>query len=177
NELEMWKAFPFDDESLAIEYNGFMTTYFHDVYGGKEDLFYKQCVFVRNVTGKPVATCFSWKAYKRITTIHWLKVKKEYENQGIGRALLSKILLDLGQEDYPVYLHTHPGSFRAIGLYSDFGFVFITNDNVGHRENGLYSSLPYLKQHMSEAYYNKISFTQAPPEFIKVVSSSDIHEF
>jgi hypothetical protein len=31
--------------------------------------------------------------------------------------------------EYPVYLHIQPSSFRAIKLYSDFGFSLLSGDN------------------------------------------------
>lgn len=38
NELEKWKEMPFDDAKSAEEYKDFMTKYFDDVYGNKENL-------------------------------------------------------------------------------------------------------------------------------------------
>ena len=46
DELDIWKEMPFDDMKSAKEYNGFMTEYFNDVYGSKEDLFFQKCLFV-----------------------------------------------------------------------------------------------------------------------------------
>ena len=51
----------------------------------------------------------------------------EYEGKGIGRALLSYVMQSLPQNEYPVFLHTHPASFRAIKLYSDMGFKLLTD--------------------------------------------------
>ena len=92
NELDIWKAMPFDDAKSAQEYNGFMTKYFNDVYGEKEDLFFRNCLFACDKNDAPIGTCFAWKAYDKITTIHWFKVLKNYEGLGIGRALLSIVM-------------------------------------------------------------------------------------
>ena len=46
DELDIWKEMPFDDMKSAKEYNGFMTEYFNDVYGSKEDLLFQKCLFV-----------------------------------------------------------------------------------------------------------------------------------
>lgn len=83
---------PFDDMKSAKEYNGFMTEYFNDVYGSKEDLFFQKCLFVCDKNDTPIGTCFAWKAYEKISTIHWFKVRKNYEGSGIGRALLSIVM-------------------------------------------------------------------------------------
>ena len=45
DELDIWKKMP-DDVKSAKEYNGFMTEYFNDVYGSKEDLFSSVYLFV-----------------------------------------------------------------------------------------------------------------------------------
>lgn len=177
-ELAIWKAFPFDDNESAKEYEKYMTNYFNRVYASKEDLFFKQCKFVvEKNTDKPVATCFAWKAYNSITTIHWFKTLKEYENKGIGRGLLSIIMEELTQEDYPVYLHTQPESYRAIKLYTDFGFCLLDNKQVGTRTNDLITALPYLKEKMPLNVYANIKIATASEEFLQVVGSSEIEEF
>jgi GNAT superfamily N-acetyltransferase len=94
-----------------------MTAFFDGVYAKKGDLFYETCLFVCDANDRPIATCFAWKAYDRITTIHWLKVAKEYEGIGSGRALLSIVMQGLSEDEYPVFPHTQPGSFRAIGFW------------------------------------------------------------
>jgi GNAT superfamily N-acetyltransferase len=100
NELGVWKAMHFDDPETAKKYSGFMSEYFNAVYGGKEGLFYKKCLFACNTEDKPVGTCFVWKSYDKINTIQWFKVVKEYEGIGIGRALLSEVMRELTDDDY-----------------------------------------------------------------------------
>lgn len=82
DELEIWKTFPFDEAKAAMDYREYMDTYFHQVYEQRESEFYSQCLFVRDTTGNPVATGFIWRAYGCISTLHWLKVKREYEDRG-----------------------------------------------------------------------------------------------
>ena len=65
-----------------------------------------------------MGTCFLWKAYGKITTLHWLKVLPQLEGLGLGRGLLSQVLAQAGPEDFPIYLHTHPSCFRAVHLLS-----------------------------------------------------------
>jgi GNAT superfamily N-acetyltransferase len=80
---------PFDDADLAKEYDEFMSDYFTTTYGGKAELFFTKTLVVCNQQDRPIATCLIWKAYNELNTIQWFKVLKEYEGQGIGRALLS----------------------------------------------------------------------------------------
>ena len=177
NELEIWKAIHFDDPEQAKEYSGFMDQYFTDVYGKKEELFFRKCLFVCDVDDIPIATCFAWKAYDKITTLHWFKVVKRHEGKGIGRALLSIVMKELKEEDYPVFLHTQPGSYRAIKLYSDFGFSLLTDDEIGFRKNHFKQCLPILKTYMLHDAFGKLTTAKAPQFFLEAVKSSTINQF
>lgn len=176
-EFHIWKAMPFDDPVTAQAYEGFMEEFFHTTYGGKEDVFYANTLFVCDTQDKPLATCLLWKAYDTFNTIHWFKVLKSYEGQGIGRALLSKIMEELTEEDYPVYLHTQPGSYRAIKLYSDFGFRLLAGDRFGSRTNDLQECLPILKKLMPKKDFQNLTITQAPDCFREYLNSVDTIQF
>lgn len=176
-ELDIWKAMPFDEVGFTEEYDQFMTDFFEATYGGKEDLFFAKTLFVCNKKDEPIATCLLWKVYDEFNTIHWFKVLKEYEGKGIGRALLSIIMKDLSKEDYPVYLHTQPGSFRAIKLYSDFGFSLLSGDKFGNRQNDLDECLPILKKFMPEKDFQNLKITEAPKEFEKALRNQTTNQF
>jgi ribosomal protein S18 acetylase RimI-like enzyme len=177
DELGIWKTMPFDDADLAKEYEGFMSDYFTTTYGGKEELFFAKTLFVCEKQGKPIATCLSWKAYNEFNTIQWFKVLKGYEGQGIGRALLSIIMQELGMRDYPVYLHTQPSSFRAIKLYSDFGFSLLSGDKLGIRNNDLDECLPILEEFMPKEYFHELRIIAAPKEFEDIVNKYNTNQF
>jgi GNAT superfamily N-acetyltransferase len=177
DELGIWKAMPFDTPELAKEYDGFMTDFFRTTYGGKEEMFFAKTLFVCDAQDKPVATCLLWKAYDEFNTIHWFKVLKEYEGQGIGRALLSIIMRNLERSDYPVYLHTQPGSFRAIKLYSDFGFSLLSGEKFGSRKNDLDECLSILKEFMPEKYFQNLKITKALKEFEKALNKYETVQF
>jgi ribosomal protein S18 acetylase RimI-like enzyme len=176
-ELEIWKRIPFDDEKTANEYYNFMTDYFNNNYSQNEKEFFKKCKVVVDKNDKIVATCFVWKVYDKINTIHWLKVVKNYEGLGIGKALLTIVMKDLNEKDYPVFLHTQPGSFRAIKLYTDFGFCLLTNEYIGNRQNHLKESLPYLKENMIKNYFENLKFKEAPKYFLDIVKISTLERF
>ena len=177
DELDIWKAMPFDDSETAEQYHGYMTEFFNNVYGDKEDLFYDKCVFVCDENDRPVGTCFVWKAYDAVMTVHWWKVLKDYENRGIGRALLSYVMSEVSDGGFPVYLHTQPESYRAIKLYSDFGFSFLTDEIIGDRKNDLHESIPFLKEMIPEEYFKFFTYATAPESFIEAVKSSSINQF
>jgi ribosomal protein S18 acetylase RimI-like enzyme len=176
-ELELWKAFPFDSETIPAEYEDFMNQIINDSYRGKMDTFFKNTLFVCNQEGKPVATCSYWKAYGKINTIHWLKTLKAYEGKGIGRALLSAIMRRFDNEDYPIYLHTQPGSFRAIKLYSDFGFQLLRGGRLGTRMSELEKCLPILKEFMPKKDFDGLGIIDTPDDLIKLLENETTIQF
>lgn len=170
DELDIWKRLCVEKD----EYIDFMTDYFEKVYRKDEDEFFKRCTFVCTPEGIPVGTCYIWRSYGKVNTIGFLRVLPEYEGKGIGRALLTHILKDA---DCPIYLHTHPIAYRAIKMYSDFGFQFLTNHYIGHRQNHFYASLDTLREVMPEKIFNKLKTTLADDYFLNTVLSSTIDEF
>jgi ribosomal protein S18 acetylase RimI-like enzyme len=177
DELTTWKAFPFDNPAEVVEYEPFMTDYFQTTYGAQEDLFFSKTLFVCDTQNRPVATCLLWKAYGAFNTIQWFKVLKTHEGKGIGRALLSFILRDLNGADYPVYLHTQPSSFRAIKLYTDFGFALLEGDKFGNRQNDLSECLPILRQFMPLKDFNNLKFAQPSPDFLSILDGQNSVQF
>ena len=162
NELALWKAFPFDSETVPTEYEGFMNQIITDSYSDKMDTFFQNTIFVCNKDDKPVATCSHWKAYGKFHSIHWLKTLKDYEGKGLGRAVLSKVMREFSPKDYPIYIHTQPGSFRAIKLYSDFGFSLLNGRKLGTRVNELEKSLPILKKFMPKKDFENLKSKDTP---------------
>lgn len=177
DEYETWKKFPFDNPAEADAYDGFMTDFFQSTYGGQEDLFFANTLFVCDHTDKPVATCLLWKAYGLFNTIHWLKVLKEVEGQGIGRALLSVLLQELPETAFPIYLHTQPGSYRAIKLYTDFGFKILTDPVIGTRTNDWEACLPILQHYLPKKAYARLKTCSAPTSFIEQLANFKTIEF
>ena len=91
--------------------------------------------------------------------------------------MLSVILGSLSKEDFPIYLHTQPGSYRAIKLYSDFGFKFITDEQVGTRHNDLDTVLPELQKLMTKEAFEQLQFVSAPVDFLNHLSHYPHDEF
>lgn len=177
DQLALWMGIHFDNPQDKERYRGFMEDFFQKVYAPAGDLFFHRCQFLCSPDGQPVGTCFIWNAYDRFPTVHWFKVVKEQEGQGLGRALLSHVMEQLSPMDYPVFLHTQPGSFRAIKLYSDFGFSLLTDPKIGQRENQLDQSLLYLREKMPSEVFASLKFSCAPPEFLAAAKESSINEF
>ena len=177
NELDIWAEFPFDTEEDKKKNINYMYKYFENVYSKNVDEFYKRCLFVCDENDKPVCTCFIWRAYDKVNTIHWFKTLKQYEGKGLGRALLSYIMKDLKENDFPVFLHTQPGSYRAIGLYSSFGFKVITDEKIGNRTNDYKKALDYLKKKMTKETFENLQFVKAPKILDSCAKKFKINEF
>lgn len=177
NELNLWMAFPFNTPELAAQYRGMMESVYHTVYEPQKQEFFRRCLFVRNSEGRPVATGFVWHSYGKINTLQWIKTLPEYEGLGIGRALLSRLLLDLPNDAYPVYLHTHPESCRALKLYTDFGFDLITDPVIGFRSNDLEQCRAYLQANMLPEAYRNLRYTTADAALLNAAASTEAEDF
>lgn len=177
DELELWKAFPFDSEEVPVEYEDFMNQIIRDSYSDRMDEFFKNTIFVCNKEDKPIATCSHWKAYGKIHSIHWLKTIKAYEGQGMGRAILSEIMRRFTKSDYPIYLHTQPGSFRAVKLYSDFGFKLLRGGKLGTRVNELEKSLPILREFIPKESFQTLEIVDTPDSLIKLLEHESTIQF
>lgn len=177
DELDLWMAMPFDSEGEWERNREDMLIFFDSVYAPKGELFFNTCLFVCDGDDRPVATGFLWKAYEEFTTLHWLKVIKSHEGRGIGRALLSLILGRLENSGFPVFLHTQPSSYRAIKLYTDFGFAMLTNPVIGTRENDIAICMPELEKHMTGKAFQNLATASAPERFLRIIAGEKSPEF
>lgn len=176
-DLAFWKGMHFDDAASAAENRPYMDAYFERVYAPHGNAFYERCLLAREPKGGIVGSCFAWPAYGRVSTIHWFKVLKGYEGRGIGRGLLSAVMQGIRHEGYPVCLHTQPESYRAIKLYSDFGFCLMSDACIGRRQNDLEAGLAYLQKHMPGEAFKGLCFAPAPRELLAAAAAAEQDEF
>jgi len=169
DELDIWKEIWADGK-----YMDFVNWYYNEVYAPHGDEFFCCVRFAVDENDKPVATSGIWRSYGKINTVLLFHVLPEYEGLGIGRGLFTEVLKSA---EFPVYAHTHPIASRAIGLYSDFGFKLITDPVVGHRENNLQESLPYLKETLPERVYANLQTTTANPALLEAALLRELSEF
>ena len=175
-ELEIWKSLPFDN-NYKETYKEIMDNYYDNIYRLKENIFYNNCKVVCNDKNEIIGSCFLWKFYDIINTLHWLKIKNEYENLGIGKGLISKLVENLNNDDFPIFLHTQPESFRAIKLYSDFGFKIAKNNKIGKRLTNINECLPKLKENIPEEYFKNIEYGYIPNKYLKIIEENNINDF
>jgi ribosomal protein S18 acetylase RimI-like enzyme len=176
-ELDLWMAMQFDTTDDAAQYRGFMQSFFDRVYAPRAHLFFERCLFACDAHDRPVATGFTWTITAGITTFHWLKVERTSEGNGLGRAILSHAMQRLDAPEYPVLLHTHPTSQRAIKLYSDVGFQLLRDPRIGSRHNDLESCLPMLRETMPPRAFGSLVLTDAPRDLLDRLHSEIEPEF
>ena len=105
---------------------------FKDTFLDVTDDVYKKCFFIQNKDGKNIATASIWNGNhfgKTLQRIHWVAVSKEYQGLGLAKSLVSAALdvfNELGFKDY-VYLTSQVSSYKALNIYSKFGFVPYTD--------------------------------------------------
>lgn len=177
SELALWLEMPFDDADTATRHRPFMLEFFDRVYAPLKPEFFRRCKFICDSNDTPVGTGFTWRVYGSVDTVHWIKVRKHHEGKGLGRALLSEILREQSEYELPLFLHTQPTSYRAIKLYSDFGFVLLTNPVIGTRTNHLSDCMPYLEEQMTPSAFRSLRTESAPAEFLERFTSESHPEF
>jgi len=103
----------------------------------------RRCLFIENEKGEKVATSTAWWNYtnnRRDPWLHWVAVNPQYQNIGLGKAIVSKalrLMLDIeGDRDF--YLHTQTWSHRAIKIYEKLGYVITSEKNLYNYSNENY---------------------------------------
>lgn len=112
-------------------------SYFMRKFGHNTTELQKRCIFFKDINKREyIGTCMAWvekKGNKVIPVLHWLAVVDKYSGRGYARMLITQEMLLFEQyaPNRSIYLHTQPGSYRAIKLYSDFGFCMSKNEVYG----------------------------------------------
>ena len=176
-EVPLWIKYPFDGKELTPDQRQFMSAYIAKTYDNNLEKLCQNTWVVNNQQHEILATCTRWKAYGVIQSIQWLKTKKEYEGQGIGRALLTKVLRSFTSDDFPVFLHTQSGSYKAIKLYSDFGFSIITDELAGPVPNQWEDALSVLKPCMKKEAFNRLHYTSCPKMLKELLADQSFLQF
>ena len=168
-ELIIWKTI-----WAQGKYMDFVNHYYNKVYAPHADEFFRRCTFAVDENDKPVATSGIWRSYGKINTVLGFFVLPEYEGRGIGRGLFSEVMKNV---ECPVYLHTHPIAGKAIQLYADFGFKFITDPVIGYRTNNLQESLSYLQEMRLKRGAANLQTVKANPALLEAALLREFAEF
>ena len=107
--------------------NGVPDDLFHREFGHDQQAIPQRCFIIVNETGDGVGTISAWydpdfrgQDYGRI---HWVAVRRTYQQRGLGKAGLSFALHRLAEWHERSYLITQTHRLPAIKLYLNFGFL------------------------------------------------------
>lgn len=94
---------------------------------------------------------------EKISTVHWLITDVREQGKGLGKALVDELIGKFSSLDLlPIYLHTQPWSFVAIGIYCNAGFKLCPKESFRNYENQSRTSLNVLKKLMKPNLYDKL---------------------
>jgi GNAT superfamily N-acetyltransferase len=133
----------------ADQYNRFSETTFHTQFGERwKELSIRQLYVEKD--GEVVATSTAWvgRAHwqEPAGRLHWLVVAPKFQNNGIGRALISATLDRLEElGEVRAYLTTSTIRPAAIKLYLDFGFAPVIRSDDDFSTWSALSGAPRLK--------------------------------
>ncbi len=134
--------------------------YFQHTYFGDMEALRRRFICVVNPEGEMAGCVIAWRepgGGRLIPAVHWLVVAPEEQNRGIGRALMQKLLERFLELDgFPVYLHSQPCSYAAIGLYSSPGFRLLKRESFMGYENQYREGVAVLKPLMPPHKYEKL---------------------
>ena len=122
----------------------------------------KRCVFAVNEKNEIVGSCIAWKDLRGdelVASLHWLVVSTQHQGKGIGKALCQKVMqIFLEKDEFPVYIHTQPWSYKAILLYIRQGFKIQKTDTFSQYENQFDLAMNTLKKVLPENHYEELMY-------------------
>ncbi|MFW6410423.1 MAG: GNAT family N-acetyltransferase [Halanaerobiales bacterium] len=127
--------------------------YFQENYLPYKEEVRRRTIFIENSEGKKIATLTNWWGYtgfRRDPWLHWVAVKPEYQNLGLGKAIIfegMKRMLKI-EGDTDIYLPTQTWSYKAIGIYQKAGFEITPEKGLGGFDNEYEQALPVLEKVM-----------------------------
>ena len=134
--------------------------YFRDTYLGDMEALKQRFICVVNAMDEFAGCVIAWREKigdAAIPAVHWLVVSPKEQGRGIGRALMQKLLERFAELDgFPVYLHSQPCSYVAIGLYSSLGFRALKSGSVMGYENQFREAAEALKPLMPPEKFRKL---------------------
>ena len=118
-----------------------------------KDEIYDRCFFAEDKDKNVIGTCIAWHDLKddeSVSSLHWLAVDPNYQNNGAGKALLNAVMSYYCKNHLmPVYLHTQPWSYKAIKLYLSAGFKIMKTDTFADYKNEYSEAISILKDYLT----------------------------
>lgn len=150
---------------MEVDNNDFDTfdnalTYFQKKYAFNPDKLQDRFIGIENEAGMLCGAVICWDDVKEdasVSTVHWLITTPTEQGKGLGSALVQMLLFRFSCLDkLPIYLHTQPWSYTAIGIYSRCGFRMLRDESFRGYENQSAQALQILKNLMKKEDYNRL---------------------
>ena len=127
--------------------------WFLQEYGDRKEELSFRCLFAESMDGEADGVCMAWTEVgtdgSLIPSLHWLAVRDTKKGQGIGTALVRESLrIFAGRGEIPVFLHTQPWSYEAVGLYLKAGFFLCRSETFGTHKNQFQEGIRILEQYL-----------------------------
>lgn len=100
-------------------------TYFAGEFGPHPDELRERMLLLESDTEGPIGTTSAWfgeHAGRTLGRIHWVAVIPAFHGRGLSKPLLAAAMRILAQHHHSAFLTTQTTSWRAVGLYVQFGF-------------------------------------------------------
>lgn len=153
-----WAQMEVDNNDFDTVENGII--YFHNKYISNYEKLKQRFIGVRNEDNVLVGSVICWDDEKngnQVSTVHWLITDPNVQGNGIGTALVMMLLYKTSLLNlFPIYLHTQPWSYSAIGIYCKAGFRLLKTDSFRGYENQSKQAIPVLKELVSNHLFNKL---------------------
>lgn len=134
--------------------------YFRNHYLTKFEKLNERFIGVRDKSNKLCGAVICWddeRNGENVSSVHWLLTDPSVQGKGIGRALVRTLVYRFSKLGLlPIYLHTQPWSYKAIGIYSSIGFRLLVSDTFRGYENQSVQALDVLKEFMTEEKFQKL---------------------
>ena len=122
-------------------------------YGDRKEELSFRCLFAESMDKEADGVCMAWTEVgtdgSLIPSLHWLAVRDTKKGQGIGTALVREALrIFAGRGEIPVFLHTQPWSYEAVGLYLKAGFFLCRSETFGTHKNQFQEGIRILEQYL-----------------------------
>ena len=141
-----------DFDSLEDAENYFVATYMQN------PALLCNVLFLLNENESVIGSCIAWQDKRKescVSSLHWLVVDEKYHGMGLGKALCYATMnVFEAQDNFPVYIHTQPWSWKAIFLYLSLGFKLQKRDTFSHYENEYYQAMTEIKKIVTEKQFS-----------------------
>lgn len=153
-----WARMEVDNKDFDTYENA--VNYFEKKYCAFPEKLAERFVGLENADGCLCGAVICWDDDREgtsVSSVHWLITDPAEQGKGLGSALVQMLVYRFSQMNaLPIYLHTQPWSYTAIGIYSKAGFRLLNRDSFRGYENQSQQALPVLQELMGEKRFDKL---------------------